>query len=82
MASVFFKPYKIYYSIVDGRIHSFEKRNQAGCYEPITENYDEQLINVANDIIEIQSKDGHGYSVFLYKLEEEGKVKIPKQLVS
>lgn len=79
MASVFIDGYEVYYSIVDGRIHHFHKKNEQGKWEPVTENYEEELIKMANAIIKRQSKDGHGFSAFLHKLAKEGKVKLPDE---
>lgn len=80
MASVDFYEYSIDYSILDGTIRSFEKQNETGEYVPVTENYKEELIKAANDLIELQSNEHHpGYSAFLYKLAREGTVKLPKK---
>lgn len=76
MASIFFNNYHIEYSIADGRIHEFEKMNADGRYIMIDD--ESELIEVAKDIMDYQSKDGHGYSAFIYKLADDGKIKLPE----
>ena len=76
MARVFIGDYCVDYSIVDGNIRGFSKKNERGKWESVTENYEEELIAVGNRVMEAQAKDKNirGYSAFIYKLAEEGKL--------
>jgi len=71
MASVLIDNYYIEYSVRDGSIKEFTKNDR-----PVTENYDEELIAVSKRIIKAQSKNMIGYSAFIYKLVEEGKLRM------
>jgi len=77
MASVFIDGYHVYYSIVDGRVHEFEKLDENGEWQLISENHEEELIRVAKLLIKIQTEQNEGFSAFVYKLADEGKVTIP-----
>ena len=77
MASIFFGDYHVYYSAVDGRIFEFEKKDEHGKYLAVDD--EQELIAVANSIAECQAQRPGGYSAFIFKLANEGKVKLEKE---
>jgi len=78
MASVSINDYHIEYSIIDGKIHSFEKLNDAGKYVSVDD--ESKIIEIAELIIGM-ANDGHGYPAFVCKLIDDGKIKYGKEKV-
>jgi hypothetical protein len=74
MASIFYGKYCIDYSILDGRVYCFEKKDKNDKFQEIDIDSDE-LIRVANEIAEYQIQRPGGYSAFIHKLAKEGKIK-------
>ena len=74
MAMIYIGDYAIDYSIMDGRVRSFDEFSLE--YGWVAVDDEEKLREAAKKVAEIQGRQGHGYTVFLYRMEEEGKLEL------
>lgn len=80
MASVFMNNCCIDYSIVSGEIRDFARKTEDGEYETITEDRESRIVSFAKKLVAIQSRQNpfRGFSAFLYKLADNGKIVLPE----